>query len=449
MRQRVTARGASDAAVPTQAMSISKSSLALNNMRAFVIIIVIAFHSVLAYLGSSRGSAFPFDVSPYEWRAFPIVDSHRWFGFDFFCAWQDVYLMALMFFLSGLFVRPSLVRQGPWRFLGGRLKRLGVPFVFALIIVVPLALYPVYRVTAVDPSLVAYGQHFLALPFWPNGPMWFLWQLLALSILAAGAHRFAPRLVEHLARLSASAASGPGRYFIGLTVAAAVAYVPLALIFTPWAWSERGPFALQFSRPLLYCVLYLAGLGVGARSLDDGLLAPQGMLTQRWPMWLAGALASLLIWMGLTALAMAYTPSAPFVLQVIVNISFAAACVCGCFFAVAACLRFGTAQSRMLDSLAENAFGMYLFHYLFVVWFQYALLDVPLYAIAKATTVVGGTLLLAWAATAAARFIPFGSLLIGAERRLLINAPSSRGTPAFESHYTNEHQTARQTHIAR
>jgi hypothetical protein len=153
--------------------------------------------------------------------------------------------------------------------------------------------------------------------------------------------------------------------------------------------------------------------------------------------------------MGLTALEMTYTPSAPFVLQVIANISFAVACVCGCFFAVAACLRFGTARSRMLDSLAENAFGMYLFHYLFVVWLQYALLGVTLYAIAKATIVFGGTLPLAWAATAAARFIPFGSLLIGAERQLLANAPSSRGAPAFESPYKNEHQTARQTHIAR
>jgi hypothetical protein len=78
---------------------MSESSLALNNLRALVILIVLAFHSVLAYLGSLGPAAFPFDSSPYLWRAFPIVDSHRWFGFDVFCAWQDVYLMALMFFL--------------------------------------------------------------------------------------------------------------------------------------------------------------------------------------------------------------------------------------------------------------------------------------------------------------------------------------------------------------
>jgi hypothetical protein len=442
-------RGASDVAVPEHDMSISKSSLALNNLRAVVIIIVIAFHSTLAYLGSLGPSAFPFDHSPYQWRAFPMVDGHRWFGFDIFCAWQDVYLMALMFFLSALFARSSLVRKGSRKFLGGRFARLGIPFVFALMIVMPLALYPVYRVTAIDPGLGAYGRHFLALPFWPNGPMWFLWQLLALSILAATVHRFAPRLVDRLAGLSSSADSRPGRYFVGLAVASALGYVPLALIFTPWTWSENGPFALQFSRPLLYCVLYFAGLGVGARGLEHGLLAPEGMLARRWTIWLAAALGSFLLWMGLTALAMTYTASAPVILQVIVNVSFAVACVSGCFFVVAGCLRFGTARSRILDSLAENAFGMYLFHYLFVVWLQYALLDVALFAIAKATVVFGATLLLAWTTTVATRFVPFGSLLIGVKRRLLASAPSSRGSPAPAGQYENEHQAFRSPHIAR
>src|ERR1700684_2380620 len=120
--------------------NMSKSSLALNNLRAVVILTVLVFHSVLAYLGSLGSSAFPFDNAPYKWRAFPIVDSHRWFGFDVFCAWQDVYLMALMFFLSALFTWPSLARKQARKFLGDRFLRLGVPFVFALIVVMPLAL---------------------------------------------------------------------------------------------------------------------------------------------------------------------------------------------------------------------------------------------------------------------------------------------------------------------
>ncbi len=95
---------------------LSRSSLALDNLRAVVILIVLAFHSVLAYVEWTPATSAGFDDPPYAWRAFPIVDSHRWFGFDLFCAWQDVYLMSLLFLLSGLFVWPSLLRKRNWGF---------------------------------------------------------------------------------------------------------------------------------------------------------------------------------------------------------------------------------------------------------------------------------------------------------------------------------------------
>ena len=151
---------------------MSGSSLALRNLRAFVILIVLAFHSVLAYLGSLPDAAFPFDIAPFRWNAFPIVDSQRWFGFDIFCAFQDVYLMSFMFFMSGLFVWPSLRRKGGTVFLYDRFLRIGVPFVLVVYLLMPIALYPTYLVTAVDPSVSAYWEHWRALPFWPSGPPW-------------------------------------------------------------------------------------------------------------------------------------------------------------------------------------------------------------------------------------------------------------------------------------
>src|ERR1039457_3275025 len=99
---------------------MSQASLALSNLRGIVIVIVLAFHSSLAYLASVPAQSARFDQAPYTWQAFPIVDTHRWIGFDLFCAWQDVSLMALMFFLSGLFVSPSLARNGTRTFLSKR-----------------------------------------------------------------------------------------------------------------------------------------------------------------------------------------------------------------------------------------------------------------------------------------------------------------------------------------
>jgi hypothetical protein len=393
-----------------------RSNLALSNLRGLVIVIVLAFHSVLAYLSFLPAAEFPFDTPPYRWLSFPIVDSHRWFGFDLFCAFQDLYLMSLMFFLSGLFVWPSLRRKGSWTFLYDRFLRLGLPFAVVVFLLIPVAYYPTYRITAADPSAKAFLQHWFALPFWPSGPSWFLWQLLVLDIAAAGLHRLAPNWGLMLGRLASSAGAHPMRYFIGLVAASALAYVPMAVAFTPWQWSEFGPFAFQLSRPLHYAIYFFAGVGIGEFSLEHGLLALDGVLARRWPTWLAVLLMAFVLWAVPTGRVMAEGDAAPLWLQLAGNLGFVLSCAAGCFFPTAVVLRFGNVRLRLLDSLSNNAYGIFPVHYVFIVWLQYALLEVALFAIAKAMLVFAGTLLLSWTLTIAMRGVLLGTRVVGSEQ---------------------------------
>jgi hypothetical protein len=310
--------------------------------------------------------------------------------------------------------------------VGDRALRLGVPYLFGALVVMPLALYPVYRVTAVDPSVAAYLSHLFALPFWPNGPMWFLWQLLALSLGAAGVYRFAPGLVAYLARGSSSADLRPGKYVLWVAAACIAAYVPLALAFSPLAWADRGPVSIQLSRILIYIVAYFAGLGVGAVGLEAGLLAPRGKLVRHWARWLVGATAAYVLWIAFAAFGMRPGFEAPLWLQAPMDVSYAIACVAGWFGALALCLRFGAVRSPILRSLSDNAFGIYVVHYGFVVWLQYALLGVAAPAIAKASIVFAGSLLLSWGAVCLLRFVPFGLALVGGERTLTLRARNQR-----------------------
>jgi peptidoglycan/LPS O-acetylase OafA/YrhL len=395
---------------------MSRTSLALSNLRALVILIVLAFHSVLAYLDFLPATAYRFDRPPYEWQAFPIIDSERFIGFDLFCAWQDVCLMSLMFFLSGLFVWPSLTRKQSWRFLFDRLLRIGVPLVLAVLILMPIAYYPAYRVTAADPSLAAYWQQWLALPFWPCGPQWFLWQLLALNIVAAGLYKIWPRFGDRLGRLASSAREHPTGFFIGLATASALAYVPLVLAFTPWEWLHFGPVGFQLCRPLHYAVYFFAGIGIGAYGLERGLLAADGMLARRWAAWLGAAAAGFALWMAPTALLMAYETAAPIALQVAGGLGFVLACGSGGLFLTGLFIRFAQSRSRIIGSLSDCAYGMYLVHYVFVVWLQYALLGTALLPVVKAAIVFGGTMLMSWGATAAVGAVPAGARLVRAKR---------------------------------
>jgi hypothetical protein len=122
------------------------------------------------------------------------------------------------------------------------------------------------------------------------------------------------------------------------------------------------------------------------------------------------------LWLSVTALIMPDPAAASLGLQILDDLSFVAACLASCFFMMAVFLRFAMKHWPVFDSLRNNAYGMYLLHYAFVVWLQYAMLPVELPAILKASIVFGGTLLLSWSTTSAIRCVPAVAQIIGTNR---------------------------------
>jgi peptidoglycan/LPS O-acetylase OafA/YrhL len=248
--------------------------------------------------------------------------------------------------------------------------------------------------------------------------MWFLWLLLLFNIAAAALFWLAPRAGESLARLSAKV--DPGRFFIALVAVSALAYIPLAALFAPWQWVQFGPFALQPSFAPQYAIYFFAGLGVGAFGLEEGLLEADGTLARQWLRWLAGTAAAFLLWIVPTALIFEGT-SLPG-LQIVADLGFVLCAASACLALFALFLRFAGPHRSMFESLADNAYGIYLVHYVFVIWLQYMLLGVALFAVAKAAIVLTGALFLSWSITATVCRIPIGARLMGRKRRELARA---------------------------
>ena len=377
--------------------------VSLSNLRAVVILIVIGFHSALPYLASQPVQPFAFDAAPYRWIAFPIVDRERWFGFDLFCAWQDISLMTLMFFLAGLFAPASLGRKGPLAYLYDRWRRIGLPFVLAVAILSPLAYYASYRLTATDPSPSAFWQHWRALPMWPTGPQWFLWQLFVLSMLAAALYGFAPRWRHALSDLVGRLSDRPLTFLVGLTGLSTLAYLPLAMAFTPWDWTYLGPFSFQLSRPLHYLVYFFAAFAIGSHGCDRSLLRSDGPIARYWLAWLAAAMICFGTWGGLTSLTMPDWNASPLPYRLAAALAFPPACATGVLAYLGMTLRLLGARDRVLDSLSANAYGIYLVHYVFVLWLQYALIGASQSVFVKVIFVFAVALVLSWATSAGAK----------------------------------------------
>ncbi|HML11776.1 MAG TPA: acyltransferase [Xanthobacteraceae bacterium] len=402
---------------------MSKTSLALGNLRGYAIFIVVAFHSCIAYIVNQPGASPAFDTPPYEWMAHPIVDPDRFIGFDLFCALQFLYMMQLMFFLSGLFVWSSLRRKGPAQFLFDRFLRLGLPFLLGVYLLIPFAYYPVYRITAADPSWSQYFAHLWSLPFTPTGPLWFLSFAFALNIVCAAVYWLAPNTGEVLTRLSAKAADHPVRLCAVLVAISGLVYIPLASVTTPWQWVTFGPIAFQSGFASQYIIYFFAGVVVGAYTLDRGVLRSDGPLARHWGRWVAFALATFVLWIVPTALNVKGAGTTLPGVQTAADFALVLYAASACLGLAAIFLRFAAVRRPIFEGVGENAYGIYLFHYFFVLWTQYALLRLPLPGVVKGVVVFAVALVLSWALSTAVCRTTIGNRLIGGRR---VEASGSR-----------------------
>jgi len=365
----------------------ARASLAIVNLRGVFILILVSFHACFAYLGSTPAPAASFDQPPFLWLAFPIVDDRRFYGFDLYCAWEDVHIMALMFFVSGLFVAPGLRRKGALRFTADRLLRLGLPFLFNVLVLMPIAIYPVFHRLSPEAGLLGYLGAYLALPFLPNGPTWFLWLLLAFSCLVALLYAIAPDAISRLGALASNARRKPERFLVGLSVALAFAYLPPTLAYNPFDWFEHGLFSFQISRPFLYGVYFFAGVAIGAHGLGAGLLAPDGKLPQLWKRLAVASPLTLFSWMSMTAVTLIWPGFAPLPMKFISAIAYVLASVAGVMLLMALATRFLSERIAWLELLSRNSLGIFVIHDTPVVWMQYLMTSAPLPAILKAAIV--------------------------------------------------------------
>jgi surface polysaccharide O-acyltransferase-like enzyme len=111
-------------------------------------------------------------------------------------------------------------------------------------------------------------------------------------------------------------------------------------------------------------------------------------------------------------------------LQVLGDLALVTFAAAACFSMTGIFLRFANGRWPVIDSISEHAYGIYFFHYLFVVWLQYALLDFAVPAVIKGVAVFVGTVLFSWAASAAT------TRLLASARPLLARGAALLGAPS-------------------
>lgn len=390
---------------PTRAADANSGySIPIGYLRAWTTLLVVAHHAVLAYHPDAPAPVDRLDGPSRWWGAFPVVDPARWQGFSLFTTANEMYFMALMFLLAGLFVWPSLRRKGAAGHLRDRALRLGLPFAIGAGVLAPLAYFPAYLQTGATDGWAGFWRVFTAPGLWTSGPVWFLWVLLAYDALVTGWTALRPRWGETLARAAARLRS-PWALAGALFATASVAHLALELPFGGFSWWHWGPFYVQSSRVLMYLVYFLFGVALGAHGVGEGVLAPAGPLARAWKLWLN--LASFGLVLGIAAIIAAFTVRPlPMWLHVAAVLAYTLAGVTMSMAALALFLRFARAPHPVFAALAPCAYGIYLVHYPIVSNLQYLHLGVPLPGVAKGLIVTAAAVAISWGLVALLRRAP-------------------------------------------
>lgn len=391
----------------SEAVETGIKNAAIGNLRTCVTLLVVLHHSLLAYVHYAH-----FDRHHYLSSSAPIVDGARWLGFDLLVDFDDIYFMSLMFFISGIFVIPSLRRRGPWNYLSGRIVRLGIPFIIAVTVLMPIAYYPSYLQTGADLSFARYWAGYFGSYGWPAGPAWFIWVLLLFDSVVVLTALLAPTIIRKSAMMPNWLAARPSTGLVLFIAVALGAYLPALYAYGPAQWVSWGPFAVQASRFVLYMVFFIVGATTGSQGVNHELFGNKSPFARWWAVFAIAGCAAFggIVLIQIETLRQSPASSGP-VSPMLAALLFVIACSAISIAMIGGFIRHVDRSSDWTNLLSSCAFGIYLVHYSILTWVQTALIRINEPAAIKAGVAFVATFLASFTIIALLRKRPLFRLI--------------------------------------
>ncbi|MFP3040891.1 acyltransferase [Treponema primitia] len=324
----------------------------LDNIRSFVIILVIFMHSSVTYSGIGGWyykEGLQENLNIIEMAIFGILQS-------FTQAW----FMGILFFVSAFLASRSLNKRGTITFIKERLFRLGIPLLFYMLVIAPFIYFILLKKENITWSyLLNNYKDYLSSFTWvgSTGPLWFVEVLLLFCIIYALAR---PLFFK------------TGKARLNWLKTKSIVYIILltgviAFIIRLWFPIGSKILNLQFSFFSSYIMLFILGIITGEKNLFEYISDEKNI---KWfkivlflgiPLWLiimilGGALkGEMLIYGGLYWQSFAYA-----IWESFVAIGFSIGIIS--FFK-----KYIYADNEFTKLLAEKAFSIYVFHAPFLI----------------------------------------------------------------------------------
>lgn len=290
--------------------------------------------------------------------------------------------MSLMFFLiGGLFIIKSIRKKGAVLFIKDRVYRLFIPFIILGTLFMLLAYFPAYYIAHNSINILAYLKDFFVVEQWPVGPPWFLWVLFLFNVVFAMCYTIGKTINTGYGIVNFK--NKPVLFCIALFMFSWLLYVPISYNIGANNWTGFYLFDFQLNKILLYFGYFLVGILIGNSDFNNGLLSLNSVIAKSWWLW---TLLAVIVFTGLTVIPiylekmMRSQTLTSFSSSMIYYTIYAASCTLSCI-AFISTFRTKIETERLLwwNSLSENAYLIYLTHFVFITWTQFFLLrfDIP------------------------------------------------------------------------
>ncbi|SEP41797.1 Acyltransferase family protein [Propionispora vibrioides] len=219
----------------------------LDNLRAFVIVMVVIMHTSIGYM-----------AKPPEW--WYVIDIKNNVLFDLLVMVVDVFIMPIMFFVAGYFALPVLIKKGTAGFWHSKFSRIVVPWVVGVLFFAPLITYSIpFSRMATPPSYMSFWAVFFQPAIFNHAQYWFLGVLAWFFVLLTAVYHFSPSSCQR----KTSPSSPSIGTFLFISLVPAIAYFIANLYFQSDDWASVAYVAhIQPTRIGFYLCYF--GLGVHA-----------------------------------------------------------------------------------------------------------------------------------------------------------------------------------------
>lgn len=373
-------------------MSTQDRLHALDAVRAFALLLGIAFHASMSFIPGMPPAAWSMtDNSP----SVPLAE---------FAFVAHMFRMSLFFFIAGFFARLLYQRYGARGFWGNRLMRIAVPMIVGWVFIYPMIVYIWTqglmkefggKIPAMPPEMAAHMPHPVAA--FPMLHLWFLYYLLMLYAVAVVGRALVVRLDgagyfrARVDRLIAHSINGFwANLALGIPLVLCLVNVPHLAFFTGIPTPDQSllPQAPAF-------------VGYGTALVFGWLVNRQpellNAIARRWQVYLAVGIAAsgVCVWMFGTPNVLKLIPAGPD--KLMYASAFAVAAWSWTFAITGIAVRYLSSASPFRRYIADSSYWLYLAHLPLVAAFGVLVGRWNLHWSLKYLLVLGGSLAILFA----------------------------------------------------